>query len=314
MNRKLLPLSILVGLGIATSAVQAEENLDQSGWWVSAAAGITTADGKSISGHRDKTPSPKLELGYNFNQYFGLYTGYDYVHRLGIDKLHMGSIGVRGQYQLIDNLSIFGKLGGTYIYSDIRSSNVKQDSSTVSAGLGLEYQLTNAVSTKVGYEYYDSLDVENGEDAHLHQVYWGMTYKFGQPATPRVITQEIIQERVVEVPVEVAVSQPVRTEFILPFKIGKSNLEGLPAFYLDEIVEVMQNNPELVAYVVGRTDSSGSKTINNQISAQRAQVVANYLEQQGIDADRIKISAVADSRPLTEGNVDIERSAQVILK
>ncbi|EEX36461.1 OmpA family protein [Vibrio metschnikovii] len=320
MKKNLVSLSIIAALTMTAVSVNAETHsdsaIDQSGWWIGAASGVTTADGKSITGHRDKAVSPKLELGYDVNQYWGVYTGYDYVHRLGVDKLHIGSLGVKGQYELMDNLSVFGKLGASYIYSDISSSNIKTDTFTGSAGIGLEYQLTNAISTKVGYDYYDRVQVKEGRNPHLHQIYWGMAYKFGQPATPRVVTEqiEVIQERVIEVPVQVEVAKAARTDFLLPFALGKSTLEDLSYFYLNEVVDVMRTNPALVAHLVGRTDSTGSDAINNKISAQRAQAASQYLQSQGIDAKRINVSAVADSRPLTQGSADIERSVQIILK
>ncbi|TOO76362.1 OmpA family protein, partial [Vibrio parahaemolyticus] len=69
-------------------------------------------------------------------------------------------------------------------------------------------------------------------------------------------------------------------------------------YNLDEVVTTMRNNPKLRADIVGRTDSTGSQQTNLRVSGERAQNVAQYLINQGIDAERIHTSGVADQQPL----------------
>ena len=139
-----------------------------------------------------------------------------------------------------------------------------------------------------------------------------MTYKFGQPVAPAVITNEV------EVVKEVAVQTATRSTYVLPYQNGQTKLNDYGRYNLNEVVATMNANPEVTAQIVGRTDSVGSKAINEKVSNARAQGVAEYLEANGIDASRLTVSSVANSDPLVAGNSNganlIERSVQIILK
>jgi outer membrane protein OmpA-like peptidoglycan-associated protein len=50
---------------------------------------------------------------------------------------------------------------------------------------------------------------------------------------------------------------------------------------LDQVAQTLVQNPELIAQVVGNTDSTGQPAYNQALSQNRAQSVANYLGQRG---------------------------------
>ena len=230
------------------------------------------------------------------------------MHNLSDAELHLGTLGVKGNLYFTDNLSMFGKLGATYIFAD--GSELKTDSFSGTAGVGPEYQLTNAVTTKIGSGYYYNLEAKNGHDLDLSQVYWGMTYKFGQPDTPLVVEEQV------EVPVEVVkeVTQTSRSTYTLPYQVGQVDVNDYGRYNLDEVITTMRSNPELTAEIVGRTDATGSAATNERVSTQRAEHVAQYMIDQGIEAERINTAGVADQQPLTNGsNAQLERSVQITL-
>ena len=61
------------------------------------------------------------------------------------------------------------------------------------------------------------------------------------------------------------------------FDTGSSNIK--PMFYpvLDEVVEVLQRNPNLKVEIQGHTDNVGSRKFNQKLSENRARSVMNYL-------------------------------------
>lgn len=306
MKLKVATLAIIVAGGIsAANAADLDQNIDKSGFWLGAAAGMGLSD---TDAGESEVLSPKLEMGYDFGKHFGLYGSYDYMHNLSDAELHLGTLGVKGNLYFTDNLSMFGKLGATYIFAD--GSELKTDSFSGTAGVGLEYQLTNAVTTKIGYDYYNNLEAKNGHDLDLSQVYWGMTYKFGQPDTPLIVEEQV------EVPVEVVkeVTQTSRSTYTLPYQVGQVDVNDYGRYNLDEVITTMRSNLELTAEIVGRTDATGSAATNERVSTQRAEHVAQYMIDQGIDAERIHTSGVADQQPLTNGsNAQLERSVQITL-
>ncbi len=316
-----MKLKIIVSLLILTNSafyVNAEEkNIDGDGFWLGFGSGIgfpNSAKFNEYPGNK-KVLSPKVELGYDFNDSFGIYSSYDYMHNLVSEKLHFGILGIKGNMPLTSNLSIFGKLGATYIYAG-ESDIFKTDNLSGTAGVGFEYQLTHAVTAKLGYDYYDRLNTKNS-DISLSQVYWGMSYKFGQSETPLTVRNEVPVEVIKEVPVKVEVVKlkNTRSTYILPYQSGKTHIDNYARFNLNEIADTMRNNTDIKVSVIGRTDSTGTSQTNNRVSRERAENVAQYLMDLGIKAERITVFSAGSELPLT-GHKDalLERSVQIVLE
>ncbi|MEC6831803.1 OmpA family protein [Photobacterium toruni] len=342
MKLKSLSLAVVaaLSLGVATSAMAAEAPatatnntaLTQSaatghwyagqghGFWVGGALGmgyVGSADSQMFGGQTN-APSVKLDAGYDFNQYVGVYGSYDFMYNLGNSNLNLATVGVKGNLPLTQKLSAFAKLGATYIYADDKDVNenlfhMKSDSFSATGGLGLSYQITHALSTQIGADYYQNLRTSHGH-ADLTQAYWGMTYKFGQPATPAVVTNTV--EVVKEVAVEAQI--PTRSSYVLPYQNGETKLNAYGRYNLGEIAATMQANPEVTAQIIGRTDNVGSQAINDKVSSERAANVASFLEANGISATRLTVSHVANSNPIKTDKADttdyVQRSVQIILK
>ena len=54
--------------------------------------------------------------------------------------------------------------------------------------------------------------------------------------------------------------------------------------------------------IEGHTDNTGSVTQNNLLSLQRANAIANYLQQKGIAANRIQTKGLGSSMPIADNN------------
>ncbi|EHK2924859.1 OmpA family protein [Vibrio parahaemolyticus] len=312
MKFKTITLGLMLASGFSVAnAANLDANIDQSGWWIGAAAGVGLTDGSDMTAGESEVLSPKLEMGYDFGKYFGLYGSYDYMHNLDDAELHLGTLGLKGSVYFTPRLSMYGKLGATYIFAD--GNELESDSVSGTVGLGLEYQLTHAVTTKLGYDYYNNLESKQGPDLNLSQVYWGMTYKFGQPDTPLVVEKRV--EIPVEVIKEVNTTELSRSTYTLPYQIGQVDVNDYGRYNLDEVVSIMRAQPELTADITGRTDNTGSEQTNLRLSGERAQRVAEYLIANGIEAERLHTAGVASQQPLSQGqDALLERSVQITLQ
>ncbi|MCB2407343.1 OmpA family protein [Hymenobacter lucidus] len=61
--------------------------------------------------------------------------------------------------------------------------------------------------------------------------------------------------------------------------------------------------------VEGHTDTSGSDAINDPLSQRRAQAVANYAQQQGVDASRFTVSGYGSKQPIADNSTEAGRIA-----
>lgn len=88
---------------------------------------------------------------------------------------------------------------------------------------------------------------------------------------------------------------------------------------LDEVVVILENNPEITGELRGHTDSTGSEEYNMQLSKKRAEAVEQYLENKGIDPSRLTSVAYGESQPIAsnetpEGRMENRRVELVRIK
>lgn len=97
-----------------------------------------------------------------------------------------------------------------------------------------------------------------------------------------------------------ALAVPVHEWIIagLEFELGSAEIRKGTESNLDALLAHMQQNPKTQIQVDGYTDSIGTREDNLKLSADRAQAVADYLIQRGIDANRIRVVGYGERRPI----------------
>jgi outer membrane protein OmpA-like peptidoglycan-associated protein len=84
-----------------------------------------------------------------------------------------------------------------------------------------------------------------------------------------------------------------------------------PAFtpLLNDLASSMTQNPNIVAQVVGYTDSTGSMQGNQILSQNRAQSVVNALVQRGVPGNRLAAQGNGQSNPVADNSTEAGRAA-----
>jgi outer membrane protein OmpA-like peptidoglycan-associated protein len=92
----------------------------------------------------------------------------------------------------------------------------------------------------------------------------------------------------------------------LLFKLGKAEIpESAPQ--LEVLVEFMKNRQNVTIMIEGHTDAIGSYAVNDRLSKERADVVKDYLIQNGIDKNRIKTMGYGERKPIASNNTEFGR-------
>jgi lipid-binding SYLF domain-containing protein len=86
------------------------------------------------------------------------------------------------------------------------------------------------------------------------------------------------------------------------FDTGKADVPKGAEPALQDIVVAMRDNPGWKIRVEGFTDNVGSKELNQQLSQQRAESVANWLTDHGVDKSRVSAKGYGDSRPAADNS------------
>lgn len=84
----------------------------------------------------------------------------------------------------------------------------------------------------------------------------------------------------------------------ITFGVNQSNIN--PAFQqtLISVALVLKKYNKTVVDVAGHTDSDGSDSYNQTLSLQRAQSVASFLGQQGVNTQRFNVLGYGESQPI----------------
>lgn len=82
------------------------------------------------------------------------------------------------------------------------------------------------------------------------------------------------------------------------FDTGKSTLRSESNAELDRLVQLLKDVPGLKVEISGHTDNTGSASLNNTLSQERAQAVVNYLTGKGIAANRMTAKGYGSNAPI----------------
>jgi OOP family OmpA-OmpF porin len=91
------------------------------------------------------------------------------------------------------------------------------------------------------------------------------------------------------------------------FEIDKYQLEEKSKTELLEVVQLLRNNPSLRVEIGGHTDDTGNEAYNQQLSLNRAGSVLNFLQSQGISAERVTKKGYGSKKPLKPNDSEENR-------
>ncbi|MCH8331047.1 MAG: OmpA family protein [Bacteroidetes bacterium] len=91
----------------------------------------------------------------------------------------------------------------------------------------------------------------------------------------------------------------------IQFEIGSFNLNQISMKRLNDVTELLKDNPDFRIEIIGHTDDEGSLDQNMTLSTNRAKVVADYLIKNGINDSRLNYKGKGSLEPTSENN-DIE--------
>lgn len=86
------------------------------------------------------------------------------------------------------------------------------------------------------------------------------------------------------------------------FPTNKSELSASSREALTKFAASLKNSPDTDVTIYGHTDNTGTRAVNERISKERADAVANFLVGQGISRSRIKTEGLAFDQPVADNS------------
>ncbi len=170
------------GFYAAVDAGQAKYNISCAG----AFACSNTATGVRVSGGYQFTPNVAMEVGYGD---FGSMSGSVVDPVLGLATAKFAASGLQvaavGSLPLSNNFALTGKLGvantsvKTTVTAAIGAAGVSKSSTTLTAGIGVRYDLSKTVSLRAQYESLGNVtEGATGQKFGLSLLSAGVTFAF----------------------------------------------------------------------------------------------------------------------------------------
>jgi len=203
-----------------------------------------------------------------------------------------------------EGLSLYGRVGLGIIENDTRLSYERDHPQHVAFGLGLEYGFRNGFALRGEITGYDT-------DAQYASI--SVLKRFGDVKTPAAVAIVKPEPEPVaavvpkaDVPDDSAVFRPIVPPYIY-FGFDVYDLNQESETKLDEFV-ASAGDSDFAIQLDGHTDWIDTERYNKGLSLRRANAVKDYLISKGIDADRIAVDGLGETRPISTNLTDEGRS------
>ena len=86
------------------------------------------------------------------------------------------------------------------------------------------------------------------------------------------------------------------------FATNSAELQPAAKNEIAQLAKTLQKYPDTNILIEGHTDNTGNRSINQPLSERRAQSVANYAAQMGVDRSRMSTMGYADDQPVADNS------------
>ncbi|HHF5304779.1 porin OmpA [Haemophilus influenzae] len=257
------------------------------------------------------------ELGYDN---FGRVKARQNRKTLAKHTNHGAHLSLKGSYEVLDGLDVYGKAGVALVRSDYKFYEVangtrdhKKSRHTARASglfaVGAEYAVLPELAVRLEYQWLTRVGKYRPQakpntainyNPWIGSINAGISYRFGQGAAPVVAAPEVV-------------SKTFSLNSDVTFAFGKANLKPQAQATLDSIYGEMSQVKSAKVAVAGYTDRIGSDAFNVKLSQERADSVANYFVAKGVAADAISATGYGKANPVTGATCDQVKGRKALI-
>jgi OmpA-OmpF porin, OOP family len=119
-----------------------------------------------------------------------------------------------------------------------------------------------------------------------------------------VLEMESMKQEIDAVEMFDAINNDGSVALYINFETGKSDIQPESKAIIDQIYEMLKQNPDLKISIEGHTDNVGTAETNQILSESRAKSVMNELVSKGIPAERLKYKGWGQVKPIADNNTE----------
>jgi outer membrane protein OmpA-like peptidoglycan-associated protein len=119
-----------------------------------------------------------------------------------------------------------------------------------------------------------------------------------------IVIKELMKQDVTASSMFEALNRDGHIALYINFDTGKSIIRDESKPVIDQIVQMMNANPELKIGVEGHTDNVGTPVSNKTLSEARAKSVVTAIVSQGIASERLSPAGFGQDKPVADNNTE----------
>ncbi len=123
-----------------------------------------------------------------------------------------------------------------------------------------------------------------------------------------IIQLEEMKQDVTSSDILTALNTEGHISLYINFETGKSEIKSESQKIIDQIFEMLKNNPSLKVSIEGHTDNVGNSASNQTLSDNRAKSVMNALIAKGIDKNRLSAKGWGQTKPIADNTTDEKKA------
>jgi len=325
---------LLAGLILGSTAVsaQTEQPVFDDRWYVGVMGGVarpgedrlTDSTAPYFGAYLGRFFSPSFSLDLQIDTYSTDFER-DKMLRAGVvppagfdREFDIYGYGLTGRYH-------FGDMGNRHRPYGLVGLGIQEHDSIldegrdmyVSWGVGIQSRFGENVRLRTQLEgrYDNDRDTRNSDNGFVDMIASvGLSFSFGEPPRPPQPAPPPEPARPAPAPPAPApVPQPepeVMFEFdsTVLFDFDSSALRAEARAELDRAADILAPRDDIILIeVAGHTDSIGTEEYNQDLSVRRAQSVADYLVQNGVSRDRLRVVGFGETRPKVPNDTPANR-------
>jgi outer membrane protein OmpA-like peptidoglycan-associated protein len=131
---------------------------------------------------------------------------------------------------------------------------------------------------------------------------------FGYAYTIYIVEQEAMKQEITSNIMMDSLNATGHIALAITFDTGQATIKDESLPIIEQMVELMQTNPDLNVEIQGHTDNVGKPEANMKLSQERADAVKQALVDKGIAADRMSTAGFGDTRPVADNATEEGRA------
>ncbi|AUI88754.1 hypothetical protein BS333_18270 [Vibrio azureus] len=225
---------------------------------------------------------------------------------------------IRYDWPFKQDMALYGRLGGAYWDLDKKAPAVDGNDKTgfsPLAELGLSYSLSPTLDMSIGYQYIDRIGTSNTGYYDSHAAILRLSYAFQYKGIEDSVGESFVGEPLAEELLKLEAEPPVSNSPVshhafqrtssnknCHFAFGKIELNQECQQWLQAYIQTLKKYPQAKARITAHTDSTGSSTHNKNLSQKRAESVAQFFIESGVNSEQLTAVGLGEVAPIASNS------------